>query len=102
MNMSTADEIDLDSRPIRNPEYALQEGSCGWAALVNLDIPAGVALNAAGLLVWRMIDGKRTTGEIIGEIKGCFADSPPTLEGDVLAILDVLLGAGLIGYEVRI
>jgi len=100
--MNAVNEIDLDSRPIRNPAYALQEGSCGWAALVNLDTPAGVAVNATGLLIWRRIDGIRTVREIIREIKGFFADAPPALGDDVLAILDVLLEAGLIGYEVNI
>ena len=95
------EEINLDFRPIGNPAYALQEDGSGWGALVNLDIPAGVALNETGLMIWRAIDGVRKVRDIIDEINVRFADAPPTLKDDVLAILGILQDTGLIGYEVN-
>ena len=80
----------------------MREAEQGWTALVNLDISAGVALNETGLLVWQKIDGERTVAEIIAEIKEHFADTPPTIEEDMLAILETLREAGLIGFEVKI
>ncbi len=94
--------ITLDSRPVGNPAFARQDDAEGWTALVNLDRPAGVALNATGMMVWDGIDGKRTVAEIITELRDRFADAPPTLSEDVLAILEILREVGLIGYEVEL
>jgi len=95
-------EISLASRPIGNPAYAMREAEEGWTTLVNLDTAAGVALNETGFLLWQKIDGERTVAEIIGEIKGYFADAPPTVAEDMLAVLETLHDAGLIGFEVKI
>ena len=95
-------EVHPDSRPIRNPAYALQKDKQGWTALVNLDSACGVALNETGLLVWKTIDGTRTVAEIILEIKDQFSDTPPTIDEDMMAILEVLQDAGLIGFEVNV
>ncbi len=95
-------EIGLDSLPVGNPAYALQEDAGGWAVIVNLDVPTGLALNSTGLLIWRLVNGVRTVGDIIEETAKCFIDAPPTLEDDVRAILDILLDTGLIGYEVNL
>jgi len=96
------EKIHPESKPIRNPAFALQEDENGWTALVNLDTPAGIALNTTGFLVWQKIDGVRTVAEIFAEIKEHFFDAPPTIEEDLLAILEVLQEAGLIGFEVEI
>ncbi len=98
----TQEKIDLTSQPMGNPAYALREDGKGWTALVNLDVPAGIALNATGLLVWQKIDGVRTVAEIITEIKEHFFNAPPNIEEDLLAILKIFRQAGLIGFEVNV
>lgn len=80
----------------------MRESEQGWTALVNLDNAAGVALNETGFLLWQRIDGERTVAEIIEEIKEYFADAPPTVAEDMLAVLETLRDAGLIGFEVKI
>ena len=96
------EKIVLASKPIANPAYASREDELGWTALVNLDIAAGVALNETGLLVWQTIDGTKTMADIIAEVKKHFSDAPPTIEQDLLAILETLRDAGLIGFEVNL
>ena len=80
----------------------MRESEEGWTALVNLDSAAGVALNETGFLLWQKINGERTVAEIIEDIKEYFADAPPTVAEDMLAVLETLRDAGLIGFEVKI
>ena len=95
-------EVTLESRPVINPDCALREDGSGWTALVNLDNASGVALNETGLLVWEAVDGKRTAAQIIAKVKDHFTDAPASVGEDVLAILQILLDAGLIGFEVKV
>jgi hypothetical protein len=94
--------ITIDSRPFGNPDYALQKDGSGWTALVNLDTASGVALNETGMMVWQAANGKRTVAGIIDYVKDHFSDPPASVGEDVIAILETLLDAGLIGFEVNL
>jgi len=95
-------EITMDSRPIGNPAYALQEDGSGWMALVNLDVASGVALNQTGMIVWKAVNGKRIVAEIVANVKDRLSDAPASITEDVLTILQALQEAGLIGFEVEV
>jgi hypothetical protein len=95
-------EITLESVPIANPDCVFREDASGWTALVNLDNASGIALNETGLLVWNTVDGQRTAARIIEEVKNHFTDAPASVGEDVLAILQTLLDAGLLGFEVKV
>jgi hypothetical protein len=95
-------EIHPDLKPIRNPAHALREAREGWTTLVNLDNATGIALNDTGIMLWQKIDGRRTVAEIITQVIECFIDVPPTVREDMLAVLNALRDAGLIGFEVTI
>ncbi|MDQ1262706.1 MAG: hypothetical protein QG575_1887 [Euryarchaeota archaeon] len=88
--------------PIPNPASFFKEDHAGWGVLVNMDTAASVALNPTGIMIWKLIDGKRSSKDIaLAFIKG-LEDAPHCVYEDVMALLDSLAEDGLIGYEVRI
>jgi pimeloyl-ACP methyl ester carboxylesterase len=91
--------MEFSSIPIPNPAAILQEGQDGWAVLVNLDTAGSLALNPTGVVVWRLVDGKRNVGGIIAAVSSHFKDVPDTMADDVSALLDTLAEEGLIGHE---
>jgi len=90
----------VPDRPIPNPEAVQEEGTDGWTLLVNPDTAGAIAVNHTGALIWRLVDGRRTTGEIAAAIRGRFPDAPDTVAEDVLALLTKLAEEGFIGQEI--
>jgi len=88
--------------PIPNPAAVQEEGSDGWTLLVNPDTAGAMAINHTGALVWRLVDGRRTTREIVATVRKRFPDAPDTVAEDVQAILSKLADEGFIGQEVPI
>ena len=94
--------MDTD-KPIPNPTAVLREEPDGWAVLINMDTGASVALNSTGVLVWRLMDGKRTVEDIVRAFKARFDfDSHPTtsdrVSDDVRSLLSMLAEEGFIGH----
>jgi hypothetical protein len=96
----TMDAITLAKIPIANPAVVSRDGLDEGKVMVNCDTGAAVALNRTGALVWSLIDGKRTPGEIAEAVRRNFSDAPDTVHEDVTAILATLSEDGFIGYEV--
>jgi hypothetical protein len=93
-------EMAVPDRPIPNPAAVQEEGSDGWTLLVNPDTAGAMAVNHTGALVWRLVDGRRTTGEITAAIRSRFPDAPDTVAEDVHALLTKLAEEGFIGQEI--
>ena len=86
--------------PIPNPAAVREEGADGWTLLVNPETAGAMAVNQTGALVWRLVDGRRTTEEIAAAIRGRFPDAPHTVADDVRALLIKLAEEGFIGQEI--
>ncbi|MEI6102818.1 MAG: PqqD family protein [Methanothrix sp.] len=97
--MSDDDNLAI---PIPNPASFFKEDHAGWGVLVNMDTAASVALNPTGTMIWKLIDGKRSSRDIALAFMKGFQDAPHSVYEDVMALLDSLAEDGLIGYEVRI
>lgn len=67
---------------------------------MNPDTAGAMAVNQTGVLIWRLIDGRRTTGEIAAAIRDRFPDAPETVAEDVRALLTKLAEEGFIGQEI--
>lgn len=93
--------LTVPTRPIRNPAAVRDDGEDGWALLVNPATAGALAANATGVLVWSLVDGKRTVEEIVAAVKDRFPDAPDTVGSDVLAYLTKLTEEGLIGQEIQ-
>ena len=88
-------------RPIANPTVVLREEFDDWAVLFNPDTAEAVGTNPVGVAVWKLMDGKHSIEEIIGEIREQFADVPDAAEQDVTTFIKDLSQRGFIGYEVE-
>ena len=92
--------VTVPDRPIPNPAAVRDDGEDGWTLLVNPDTAGAMAVNATGVLVWSLVDGKRTIEEIIAAVKDRFPNAPDTVRDDVLAYLTKLTEEGFIGQEI--
>ena len=92
--------IKLNAIPIPNPSAVMREDADGWAALINLDTAGSISLNPTGVMIWKLIDGKHNSDEIISSFKSYFEGAPPRIAEDVTALIDVFSEEGMVGYEV--
>jgi hypothetical protein len=93
-------DLTVPDRPIPNPAAVQEEGTDGWTLLVNPDTAGAMAVNHTGALIWKLVDGRRTTGEIAAAVRGRFPDAPDTVNDDVHALLTKLAEEGFIGQEI--
>lgn len=93
--------MEPSAKPLINPAAAYREGMDGWAVLVNLDTAGSLALNPTGVVVWRLVDGKRSVAQIAAAVRRHFKDAPPTVLDDVTDLLETLAEEGFVGFEVR-
>jgi hypothetical protein len=89
------------SNPIANPAAVLQEEPGGGAWLLNPDSAGALALNPTGIVVWKLINGRRGVSNIAAAVRRHFIDAPESVESDVSALLEVLTEEGFVGYEYR-
>ncbi len=85
--------------PVANPGAVLQEEPDGWALLFNPDSAGALALNPTGVIVWKMVNGRRSAADIAEALRRDFAGAPETVEADVTLLLNVLAEEGFVGYE---
>jgi len=92
--------ITVPEVPIPNPAAVQEVGTDGWTLLVNPDTAGAMAVNQTGALIWKLVDGRRTTGEIAAAVRARFPDAPDTVTEDVRALLTKLAEEGFIGREI--
>ena len=76
----------LKSKPIANPAVVTRERVGDWVALYNPDTTDALGINAVGVAVWRLLDGRRSLGTIVDRVKCRFMDAPGTVHDDVIAL----------------
>ena len=68
----------------RNPNTAFRTLAAGeGGVLLHLDSGEYHGLNDIGCMIWELIDGERTTSDVIEAIRVEVDDPPVTLEDDV-------------------
>lgn len=90
----------LPEVPIPNPAAVQEVGTDGWTLLVNTDTAGAMALNQTGAIIWKLVDGRRTTAEITAAVRYRFPDAPDTVAEDVRGLLTKLAEEGFIGEEI--
>jgi len=85
--------------PIANPVVVLREESDNWAVLFNPDTADAVGTNPVGVAVWKLMDGQRSTDEILNEISEQFNDVPEAVDEEVTSFINDLAERGFVGYE---
>jgi SynChlorMet cassette protein ScmD len=87
--------------PIANPVVVVKEGCGDWVVLFNPDTADAVGINAVGMAMWGLMDGRHTLEDILRAVRRRFADVPASVAEDVAAFVDDLAARGFVGYELE-
>ncbi len=87
-----------DARPRRAQNLAERAAPDGLRLLPTPIDPHGpvFTLNRSGAVVWKAVDGRRSAGEIAGELAAAFGLSAEAARRDTLACLRTLAAQGLV------
>ena len=82
-----------------NPEIVLREEFDDWAILFNPDNGEGFGINPVGVFIWKQLNGKNTTSDIIANLKENCDNVPDNAEKYVEDYLNSLFEKGLAGEK---
>lgn len=85
--------------PIANPMLVLREEFDDWAILFDPDTGEGFGLNPVSVFIWKRLDGKHTTKDILKDLREACEDIPENAEEEVNDFIEELLEKGYAGYE---
>jgi SynChlorMet cassette protein ScmD len=77
-------------RPVASPEVVLREQFDDWAVLFQPMTGEAIGTSPVGVVIWKMLDGRRTVAEIAAEIEMQCEDRPDTVLNDTLDFVDEL------------
>jgi hypothetical protein len=66
----------------KSPQVAYQDLHDG-GVLLHLESGQYHGLNEMGCLIWDLVDGERTLGDLVAELRIRLEDAPPGLEADI-------------------
>ena len=84
-----------------NPLLVLREEFDDWAVLFDPDTGDAFGLNPVSVFVWKRLDGKHTTQDILKELREESDDVPETAGQDIEDFIEELVEKGYAGYEVQ-
>ena len=97
--MVTQSGITVPDIRIPNPAAVQEVGTDGRTVLVNPYAAGAMAVNQAGALVRKLVNGRRTAEEISAAVRNRLPDAPDGADEDVHAFLTKLAEEGFIGRE---
>lgn len=80
-----------------NPMVILREDFDDWAILFDADTGKGYSLNPTAVFIWKCIENRYPSSQIVEEIKDNHTEVPVSVYQDVHNLLDKLSEHGLIG-----
>ena len=84
-----------------NPLLVLREEFDDWAVLFDPDTGDAFGLNPVSVFVWKRLDGKHTTQDILKELREESDEVPENAGQDIEDFLEELVENGYAGYEVQ-
>ena len=84
-----------------NPLLVLREEFDDWAVLFDPDTGDAFGLNPVSVFVWKRLDGKHTTQDILKELREESDDVPETAGQDIEDFIKELVEKGYAGYQVQ-
>jgi SynChlorMet cassette protein ScmD len=87
-------------KPMANSSVMLREEFDDWAILFDPDSGDAHGLNPLGVFIWKRLDGKHTTDDILTELKADCEDVPSEAQSDITEFIQELIQNGLAGYEI--
>lgn len=83
----------------RNPVVVLREEFDDWAVLYNPDNADAVGANPIGVDIWKRLDGTKSVGEIVTEIKQEYRNVSESADAEISDFIEKLVKRGLIGIS---
>ncbi len=87
--------------PITNPLIVLREEFDDWAILFDPDTGNAFGLNPTGVFIWKLLDGKHNTDDIVNKLREEADDVPEDAGEHAREFIAALEKQGLVGYEVQ-
>ena len=92
----------MDARnPVANPLIVLREEFDDWAILFDPDTGNAFGLNPTGVFIWKLLDGKHNTDDIVSRLREEADDVPEDAGEHARQFIASLEQQGLVGYEVN-
>jgi len=85
--------------PIANPLIVLREEFDDWAILFDPDTGNAFGLNPTGVFIWKHLDGKHGTEDIMKKLRDEAEDVPEDAGEHARQFIASLEAQGLVGYE---
>ena len=92
--------MDDNSVLVANPSIVLREEFDDFAVLFDPESGEGYGLNEVGVLVWKLLDGKRTVEQISEQVRDSFAEVDDDVVDQTEQFISELIEKGLAGREV--
>lgn len=89
--------MDFEARPLANSDVVLREEYDDWAVLFDPETANAVGINPVGVAIWKLLDGKRSVGDIAVLIAERFAQVPASAPDEVRAFVERLATGGFVG-----
>ena len=83
-----------------SPMVVLREELDDWAVLFDPGTGEGFAINPVSLYIWKRLDGKHTTQDILVELREDCNDLPEDAENSIDEFIQEVVKRGLAGYEI--
>jgi len=90
-----------NGKPIANPLVIFREEFDDWAILFDPDSAVGHGLNPVSVFIWKRLDGKHTTSDIMAELRENCKNVPEDAEERIKTFIQDLVEHGLAGYELQ-
>lgn len=80
-------DTELESTIRRNPRVVFRQLTDGTGVLLNLDSTHYHGVDNVGALIWSLLDGPRTVGALVSELRSQLTDPPAHVTEDVQAFV---------------
>jgi SynChlorMet cassette protein ScmD len=98
--LNKGEETVEQKNPIANPLIVLREEFDDWAILFDPDTGNAFGLNPTGVFIWKHLDGKHGTEDIVKKLRDEAEDVPEDAAEHARQFIASLEQQGLVGYEV--
>ncbi len=85
--------------PLANPRIILREEFDDWAVLFDPESGEAHGLDPVGVFYWKRLDGKRSRGQIVQELRKECEDVPEEAPEHLDAFIDKLVKKGFASSE---
>lgn len=88
-----------DACPVANPIVVLREEFDDWAILFDPDTGITLGLNPTGVFIWKLLDGKHSSKDILRELERVSNNVPADAGEHIHEFIEELGNRGLVGQD---